>query len=203
MKRGQDRNTLGIPLEIGEELSHTRELRLELLLLHIVISQPRWLGHLLRMPPGHLKVFRTCPREETSGSHQDFQESWGGEETEQNQQTSAGGPLLMGLGRGGGKRQVCGGGGWSLTVKSSEIQRERKRYREKERQRYREMERDDMGIIWFLRRFKSGVMTADGPRLSPTHHKIYSFTVRSRNLAIFLPIFDRPLWKPAAAECFH
>ncbi|XDV12047.1 hypothetical protein PO909_000801 [Leuciscus waleckii] len=39
------------------------ELRVEPLLLHIERGQQRWLGHLLRMPPGRLpgKVFRACP----------------------------------------------------------------------------------------------------------------------------------------------
>ncbi|KAK3539668.1 hypothetical protein QTP70_011124 [Hemibagrus guttatus] len=39
------------------------ELRVEPLLLHIERGQLRWLGHLFRMPPGHLpgEVFRACP----------------------------------------------------------------------------------------------------------------------------------------------
>ncbi|XP_054656606.1 uncharacterized protein LOC129194983 [Dunckerocampus dactyliophorus] len=39
------------------------ELRVEPLLLHIERSQLRWLGHLVRMPPGRLpgEVFRACP----------------------------------------------------------------------------------------------------------------------------------------------
>ena len=39
------------------------ELRVEPLLLHIERSQLRWLGHLIRMPPGRLpgEVFRACP----------------------------------------------------------------------------------------------------------------------------------------------
>ncbi|KAI3356411.1 hypothetical protein L3Q82_017208 [Scortum barcoo] len=42
----------------------TEELRgVEPLLLHIKRSQLRWLGHLFRMPPGHLPmvVFQACP----------------------------------------------------------------------------------------------------------------------------------------------
>ncbi|TWW67376.1 hypothetical protein D4764_02G0004170 [Takifugu flavidus] len=39
------------------------ELRVEPLLLRVERSQTRWLGHLVRMPPGRLpgEVFRACP----------------------------------------------------------------------------------------------------------------------------------------------
>ncbi|TWW73527.1 hypothetical protein D4764_15G0009210 [Takifugu flavidus] len=39
------------------------ELRVEPLLLRVERSQMRWLGHLVRMPPGRLpgEVFRACP----------------------------------------------------------------------------------------------------------------------------------------------
>ncbi len=40
-----------------------RELRVELLLLHVERSQVRWFEHLVRMPPGHhpLEVFQAHP----------------------------------------------------------------------------------------------------------------------------------------------
>ncbi|TWW60956.1 hypothetical protein D4764_05G0010460 [Takifugu flavidus] len=45
------------------------ELGVEPLLLHIERSQMRWLGHLVRMPPGRLpgEVFRACPSRRPPG----------------------------------------------------------------------------------------------------------------------------------------
>ncbi|KAK3510969.1 hypothetical protein QTP70_027792 [Hemibagrus guttatus] len=53
----------GAPLERVRSSVTREELGVELLLLHIERGQLRWLGHLFRMPPGHLpgEVFRACP----------------------------------------------------------------------------------------------------------------------------------------------
>lgn len=47
----------------SEKLSHLGEIREEPLLLHVKRSWLWWLGHLFRMPPGHLssEVFQVCP----------------------------------------------------------------------------------------------------------------------------------------------
>ncbi|TWW74689.1 hypothetical protein D4764_14G0006920 [Takifugu flavidus] len=49
------------------------ELGIEPLLLRVERSQMRWLGHLVRMPPGRLpgEVFRACLRQEAPGKTQD------------------------------------------------------------------------------------------------------------------------------------
>ncbi|KAK3566846.1 hypothetical protein QTP86_004550 [Hemibagrus guttatus] len=58
------RRVVGRSLRDRVRSSVTREeLGVEPLLLHIERGQLRWLGHLFRMPPGHLpgEVFRACP----------------------------------------------------------------------------------------------------------------------------------------------
>ncbi|XP_048857101.1 uncharacterized protein LOC125724452 [Brienomyrus brachyistius] len=58
------RRVAGLSLRDGVRSSVIREgLRVEPLLLRIERSQMRWLGHLIRMPPGRLpgEVFRACP----------------------------------------------------------------------------------------------------------------------------------------------
>ncbi|KAK3573041.1 hypothetical protein QTP86_012223 [Hemibagrus guttatus] len=58
------RKVAGCSLRDRVRSSVTREeLGVEPLLLHIERGQLRWLGHLFRMPPGHLpgEVFRACP----------------------------------------------------------------------------------------------------------------------------------------------
>ncbi|KAK3519769.1 hypothetical protein QTP70_003908 [Hemibagrus guttatus] len=58
------RRVVGLSLRDRVRSSVTREeLGVEPLLLHVERGQLRWLGHLFRMPPGHLpgEVFRACP----------------------------------------------------------------------------------------------------------------------------------------------
>ena len=58
------RRVAGLSLRDRVRSSDIRErLRVEPLLLHVERSQLRWLGHLVRMPPGRLplEVFRACP----------------------------------------------------------------------------------------------------------------------------------------------
>ncbi|TWW71626.1 hypothetical protein D4764_16G0001230 [Takifugu flavidus] len=58
------RRVAGLPLRDRVRSSAIREeLGVEPLLLHVERSQMRWLGHLVRMPPGRLpgEVFRACP----------------------------------------------------------------------------------------------------------------------------------------------
>ncbi|TWW79900.1 hypothetical protein D4764_10G0009300 [Takifugu flavidus] len=54
---------LGSPLERGRSSAIREKLGVEPLLLRVERSQMRWLGHLVRMPPGCLpgEVFRACP----------------------------------------------------------------------------------------------------------------------------------------------
>ncbi|TWW77580.1 hypothetical protein D4764_12G0009700 [Takifugu flavidus] len=54
------RRVAGLSLRDRVRSSAIREaLGVEPLLLHVERSQMRWLGHLVRMPPG--EVFRACP----------------------------------------------------------------------------------------------------------------------------------------------
>ncbi|TWW68024.1 hypothetical protein D4764_02G0010650 [Takifugu flavidus] len=54
---------LGSPLERVRSSAIREELGVDSLLLRVERSQMRWLGHLVRMPPGRLpgEVFRACP----------------------------------------------------------------------------------------------------------------------------------------------
>ncbi|TWW54350.1 hypothetical protein D4764_0154760 [Takifugu flavidus] len=58
------RRVAGLSLRNGVRSSAIREeLGVELLLQRVERNQMRWLGHLVRMPPGRLpgEVFRACP----------------------------------------------------------------------------------------------------------------------------------------------
>ncbi|KAK3517314.1 hypothetical protein QTP70_002959 [Hemibagrus guttatus] len=56
------------------------ELGVEPLLLHIERGQLRWLGHLFRMPPGHVpgEVFRACPTGKTQDTLERLSLGWPG-----------------------------------------------------------------------------------------------------------------------------